>query len=189
MATPARSSGLFSGLVLIFAGVLLLLYNYGHLELGGFIWRWWPLFLILWGAVALYERTAGRRLGGSDGRGAGGKEGRLVLAVVAVVAIVALAGRHRDWPGPEIDIGDSYSYDMDVAPKKVPANARVIVHNGHGDITVRGSDSSEIRVTAKKSVKSWSETEAARIADRISVGIEQNGDGYEVRPSGYDLSS
>jgi DUF4097 and DUF4098 domain-containing protein YvlB len=188
MATRARSSGLFSGLVLIFAGVLVLLYNYGHLDLGGFIWRWWPLLIIFWGAVALYERTAGRRFGGSNGRRAGGDTG-LVLVAVAVVAIVALAGRHREWPGPEIDIGDIYTFDLDVTPKKIPANARVVVHNGHGDITVRGSDSGEIRVTAKKSVKSWSETEAARIADRINVGIEQNGDGYEVRPSGFDLSS
>jgi DUF4097 and DUF4098 domain-containing protein YvlB len=191
MATPARSGGLLSGLVLIFAGVLLLLHNYGHLDLGGFIWRWWPLLIILWGAVALYERTAGRRFGGSDGRRVGGGDGGLVLVVVAVVAIVALAGRHRDWPGPEIDIdiGDIHTFDLDVTPKKIPSNARVLVHNGHGEITVRGSDSGEIRVTAKKSVKSWSEAEAARIADRISVGIEQNGDGYEVRPSGFDLSS
>jgi DUF4097 and DUF4098 domain-containing protein YvlB len=193
MATPARSGGLFSGLALIFFGVLLLLFNYGHLDLGGFFWRWWPLLIIIWGVVALYERTAGRRFGGSDGRHGGRSDGGLVLAVVAVVAIVALAGRHKEWPGPEIDIGnnfgDTYSYDIDVAPKKIPANARVLVHNGHGDITVRGSDSGEIRVTAKKTVKSWSETEAARIADRISVGIEQNGDGYEVRPSGFDLSS
>src|SRR5579862_2159996 len=137
MATPVRSGGLFSGLVLIFAGILVLLYNYGHLDLGGFIWRWWPLLIILWGAVALYERTAGRRLGGSEGRRASGSDGGLVLVVVAVVAIVALAGRHREWPGPEIDIGDfgvTSSYDIDVAPKKIPANARVLVHNGRGDI-------------------------------------------------------
>jgi DUF4097 and DUF4098 domain-containing protein YvlB len=179
---------------MIFGGVLVLLYNYGHLDLGGFIWRWWPLFFILWGAVALYERTAGRQSDGGDGgRRVRGRDRRLVLAVVALVAIVALAGRHRDWPGPEIEIGnnfgDTYSYDIDVAPKQIPANSRVIVRNGYGDITVRGSDSGEIRVSANKSVRSWSETEAARIADRISVGIEQNGDGYEVRPAGYDLSN
>src|SRR4029077_4990235 len=160
MATPARSSGLFSGLVLIFAGVLVLLYNYGHLDLGGFVWRWWPLFFILWGVVALYERTAGQRFGGGGGRGgggsggglclgggggrrAGGSDGGLVRAVVGLVAIVALAGRHREWPGTVIDVGDTYSYDIDMAPKKVPANARVMIHNGRGDITVRGSDSGE----------------------------------------------
>jgi len=193
MPTPARSSGLFSGLVLIFAGVLVLLYNYGHLDLGGFVWRWWPLFIILWGAVALYERTGGRRSGGSGGRRGGGSDGGLVLAVVAIVAIVVLANRGRDWIWHGIDVSDSfadiYTYDIDVAPRKVPANSRVVVHNGRGDITVRGSDSGEIRVTAKKTVKSWSETEAARVADRINIGIEQNGDGYEVRPSGFDLSN
>jgi len=67
MATPARSSGLFSGLVLISVGVLLLLSNYGRLELGSFIARWWPLMIIFWGAVKLYERTAGHRFGGSGG--------------------------------------------------------------------------------------------------------------------------
>ncbi|HXC49125.1 MAG TPA: DUF5668 domain-containing protein [Candidatus Sulfotelmatobacter sp.] len=189
MATPARSSGLFSGLVLISVGVLLLLSNYGRLELGSFIARWWPLMIIFWGAVKLYERTAGHRFGGSGGGRVTGNEAGLVVGVVALVAIVALAGRTRDKLGEVVDVGDTYTYDIDVTPKKIPANARVVVHNGRGDISVRGSDGQEIRVTAKKTVKSWSETEAARIADRISVGIEQNGDGYEVRPSGFDLSN
>jgi cell wall-active antibiotic response 4TMS protein YvqF len=189
MATPARSSGLFSGTTLVFIGVLMLLYNYGHLDLGGFAWRWWPLLFIFWGALKLYERTAGRRYGTSGAGRVTGNEAGLVLAAVAVVAIVVLTNRNREWPGTVIDVGDTYSYDLDVAPRKIPSNARVLVHNGRGDIIVRGSDSGEIRVTAKKMVKSWSETEAARIADRISVGIEQNGDGYEVRPTGYDLSN
>jgi hypothetical protein len=189
MATRARSGGLFSGLVLISVGILLLLHNYGRLDLHDFFARWWPLIIIFWGAVKLYERTAGSRFGGSDGGRVTGNEVGLVVGVVALVAIVALAGRTRDKLGEVVDVGDTYAYDIDVTPKKIPANARVVVHNGHGDISVRGSDSQEIRVTAKKTVKSWSETEAARIADRVSVGIEQNGDGYEVRPSGFDLSN
>jgi DUF4097 and DUF4098 domain-containing protein YvlB len=189
MATRARSGGLFSGLVLISVGILLLLHNYGRLDLHDFFVRWWPLIIIFWGAVKLYERTAGSRFGGSDGGRVTGNEVGLVVGVVALVAIVALAGRTRDKLGQVVDVGDIYTYDIDVTPKKIPANARVVVHNGHGDISVRGSDGQEIRVTAKKKVKSWSETEAARIADRVSVGIEQNGDGYEVRPSGFDLSN
>ena len=38
-----RSSGLFSGLVLLSVGILLLLHNFGHLELHTFFTRWWPL--------------------------------------------------------------------------------------------------------------------------------------------------
>ena len=190
MATPARSSGLFSGLVLISVGVLLLLHNYGHLEIGEFIRRWWPLMIIFWGAIKLYERTAGRRFGGGDGGRATGGEAGLVLAMVALVAIVALATRVKDHFGPVIDPGESHSYDIDVPAKKIPANARVMIRNGRGDITVRGSDNGEIRVvTAKKTVKSWSETDAERIAEPVRVTIEQNGDGYEVHPTGFDLSS
>jgi len=187
MPTPARSSGLFSGLVLISVGVLLLLHNYGNLEIGEFFKRWWPLMIIFWGAIKLYERTAGRRFGGSDGGRATGSEAGLVLAMVALVAIVALVSRIPGHFGPAP--GDSYSYDIDVAPKKIPVNARVMVRNGRGDIVVRGSDNGEIRVTAKKTVKSWSETEAARVAEPVKVTIEQNGDGYEVHPAGFDLSS
>ncbi|HTA58781.1 MAG TPA: DUF5668 domain-containing protein [Candidatus Baltobacteraceae bacterium] len=188
MPTPARSSGLFSGLVLISVGVLLLLHNYGNLEIGEFIKRWWPLMIIFWGAVKLYERTAGRRFGGGDGGRATGSEAGLVLAMVALVAIVALASRVKDHI-PPIDSGEVHSYDIDVAPKKIQQNARVMVRNGRGDIIVRGSDGGEIRVTAKKNVKSWSESEADRMAERVTVAIEQNGDGYEVHPTGFDLSS
>jgi DUF4097 and DUF4098 domain-containing protein YvlB len=189
MPTPARSSGLFSGLVLISVGVLLLVHNYGNLEIGEFFKRWWPLMIIFWGAIKLYERTAGRPFGGGGGGRATGSEAGLVLAMVALVAIVALVNRIPGHFGPVIDPGDSYSYDIDVAPKKIPANARVMVRNGRGDITVRGADNGEIRVTAKKTVKSWSETEAARVAEPVRVTIEQNGDGYEVHPTGFDLSS
>src|SRR5690242_2354012 len=159
MPTPARSSGLFSGSVLISFGVLLLLHNYGHLDIGEFFRRWWPLMIIFWGAIKLYERTAGRRFGGGDGGRATGGEVGLVLAMLALVAIVALVARVRDRVSENgWGAGDSYSFDIDVAPKKVPANARVMVRNGRGDITVRGSDDGEIRViTATKTVKSWSE--------------------------------
>jgi len=189
MATPARSSGLFSGLILIFVGILVLLHNYGHLELYWFFRRWWPLMIIFWGAVKLYERTAGRRFGGTGGGRVTGSEAGLVVAMLALVAIVILGGRTKQKFDSVIEPGESFSYDLDVAPKKIPANSRVMVRNGRGDIIVRGSESGEIRVTAKKTVKSWSETDADRVAEPINVTIEQNGDGYEVRPSGFDLSS
>jgi hypothetical protein len=64
----------------------------------------------------------------------------------------------------------------------------VFVHNGRGDISVRSSDDAEIRVSAKKGVKTWSEKEADRIAKPVSVEVVKNGDTFEVRPRGYDWS-
>jgi DUF4097 and DUF4098 domain-containing protein YvlB len=188
MATPTRSSGLFSGLVLISGGILLLLHNYGHLDLQNFFGHWWPLLIIFWGAVKLYERTVGRKFGSSDGGGITAGEVLLVLGMLALLGTVVGVDYTKEKVGGMIDMGDNYSFDLDVAPMKAPANARVLVHNGRGDITVRGSDDEEIRVTAKKSAKSWSESEADRIAKPVNVEISKNGDGFEVHPTGYDLS-
>jgi len=58
------------------------------------------------------------------------------------------------------------------------------VREGRGNITVRGADEPEIRVSGKVNVKSWSESAARRKGEGVSAEIVQNGDGYEVRPTG-----
>jgi len=187
MSTRPRSGGLFSGLVLLSVGILLLLHNYGHLDLHDFFVRWWPLMIIFWGAVKLYERTAGRRFGEADGGRITGGEVLLVLGMLALLGMVVGVDYTKEKISDAVEVGEPFSEDVDVAPLKIPANARVLVHNGRGDISVRGSDDSEIRVTAKRTVHAWSESEADRVAKNIAVEIAKNGDGFEVRPKGYDL--
>ena len=53
-----RGSSLFSGLVLILVGVLLLLHNYQGYNIAHTLGHWWPLMLIFWGTVKLYERVS-----------------------------------------------------------------------------------------------------------------------------------
>src|SRR5215469_3531522 len=130
MATPTRSSGLFSGLVLISGGLLLLLHNYGHLDLQDFFARWWPLLIIFWGAVKLYERTVGRRFGSTDGGRITGGEVLLVLGMLALLGSVVGYDVTTKKVGGMIEPGEHYSFDLDVAPVKVPANARVLIQNG-----------------------------------------------------------
>jgi DUF4097 and DUF4098 domain-containing protein YvlB len=84
--------------------------------------------------------------------------------------------------------GDKYGYDVDVTPKTIPAKAPVLVRTTRGDLTVRASDDAQIHVSAKKNVRTWSEEEAGRIAKPVTVKISQNGDSFEVYPSGYDTS-
>jgi len=183
--TRARSSGLFSGLVLISVGVLLLLHNYGHLELSGFFRHWWPLLIIFWGVIKLFERTVGRRFG--SGIMSGG-ELLLVFGMLALLGIV-VAQEYVKTKVEDLDLGgDTYSFDLDVKPKEIPAQSHILVRATRGNITVRGSDDQQIRVSAKKNVKTWSETEAEHLAQSVTVEITQNGGGFEVHPSGYDTS-
>jgi DUF4097 and DUF4098 domain-containing protein YvlB len=188
MASPRpRGSSIFSGLILLFIGLLLLLHNYRGFELSDVILHWWPLILIFWGAIKLYERTAGRRAGQAGGSRITTGEVSLVLGVVALVGIVALTEQARQRiPGMVgLDgIGEAFASSLDVAPKAVPANARITVRGGRGDVTVRAAEEAEIRVSGKVNVKSWSESAAKRMGEQVSAEIVQNGDGYEVRPTG-----
>jgi hypothetical protein len=186
--TQPRSSGLFSGLVLISVGILLLLHNYGDLELGPFFTQWWPLLIIFWGVIKLYERTAGRRFGGGGG-GITGGEVFLVLAMIALLGIVVGVEEGKKKLGGLIDVpGDNFEFDADVTPKTIPANAPVLVRTIRGDISVRASDDSQIEVSAKKNVRVWSQSEADRLAKPVGVEVTQNGDSFEVHPTGYEAS-
>jgi DUF4097 and DUF4098 domain-containing protein YvlB len=185
--TPTRSSGLFTGLVLLSVGFLLLLHNYGHLDLHDFLSRWWPLLIVFWGVIKLYERTVGRRFGGSGGVVTGG-EVFLVFAMFALLGLVLAADYFGRKPGDTVS-GENYSFDLDIAPKTIPAKAPVTVRTLRGDITVRASDDAQIHVSAKKNVKTWSESEANRLAKPVTVEISQNGNGFEVRPAGFDQSN
>jgi hypothetical protein len=189
-STQTRSSGLFSGLVLLTVGLLLLLHNYHRIELGEFFTRWWPLLIVFWGAVKLYERTAGRRFGSSGGA-ITGSEVFLVIGMLALLgAVVAVDVAKNKVQGTFGGFsGDKYEFDLDAEPKTIPAKAPVLVRTPYGDITVRASEDAEIHVSGKKNVRTWSETEADRIAKSVNAHITQNGNGYEVHPGGYDPSN
>jgi len=182
-----RSGSTFSGLLLVTIGVLLLLHNYQGVDLGRVLVHWWPLFLIVWGLVKLYERAAGSRSGDPGTARVSAGEVFLVLGLLALVGIVVGVERTKeliDKKGINVDIGDAHSFDLDAASKAVPSNARITVRGTHGDITVRTGDSSEIRVSGTAKIHSWSESDAEKLAKKTSIEIVQNGDGYEIRPAG-----
>src|SRR5216684_1651558 len=188
MANPRpRGSSLFSGLLLMFVGVLLLLHNYRGFSIGHVLGHWWPLILIFWGAIKLYERTASNRSGEPGAARISSGEIFLFLGLLSLLGlVVAIDYGRQHLPGdiPEIGIGDKFGFDLNVPTKVVPADARITIRNSRGDISVRSSNEPQIRIAGKKNAKAWSESDAQRVADRASVEIVQNGDVYEVHPTG-----
>ena len=177
-----RGSSIFSGLALLFVGILLLLHNYRGFDVGNVLWHWWPLILIFWGVILFFERTAmGRCNVPGQGRISAGQV-LLVLGLLALLGIVAgieiIPKEPGGWPGI-----DSFDYDLESStPVNVPADARITIHNVRGNISVRSWDESHIRVSGKKTIKAWNEKDAEHIASAVSVEIVKNGDGYEIRP-------
>ncbi len=181
----SRGSSLFPGLLLLFVGLLLLLHNYRGISIGEVIGHWWPLILIFWGGIKLYERMAASRAGDPGAAKISGSEVVLVLGLLSLLGIVvAIDYGRQNLPGRIHEWGNSFDFDLNVAPKVVPADARIVIHNGRGNISVRPSEDSQIRVSGKKNAKAWNESDAQQFAERAGVEIAQNGDGYEIHPTG-----
>ena len=180
-----RGSSFFPGLLLLFVGLLLLLHNYRGVSIGEVIGHWWPLILIFWGGIKLYERMAASRAGDPGAAKITGGEVFLVLGLLSLLGIVVAVDYAREnLPGHMREWGNSFDFDLDVAPKEVPGDARIAIHNGRGSISVRPSEEAQIRVSGKKNAKAWNESDAQQAADRVGVEIVKNGDGYEIQPSG-----
>ncbi|HKW62888.1 MAG TPA: DUF4097 family beta strand repeat-containing protein [Candidatus Acidoferrum sp.] len=185
MPNPAPSRSLFPGLALLFVGLLLLVHNYRGLDISELFRYWWPLIIIFWGAIKLYERAMASRSGGTASTISGG-EILLVLGLLSLLGMVAASDVFKSrFPGFGVDWprgGDRFNFDLNVEPKPVLPDARIAILNGRGDITVRSSDEAQVRVDGRKNVNAWSESDAEHLASAVSVEIVKNGDAYEVRP-------
>jgi DUF4097 and DUF4098 domain-containing protein YvlB len=190
MGNPNRTSSLFPGLLLLFVGVLLLLHNYRSLDFVHVIGHWWPLILILWGAIKLYERVTANRAGDPSAARITGGEVSLVVGLICLLGIVAAVDYGRDeFPRHVREFGTIFDFDLDIAPKSVPPDAHIAIRVPSGNISVRSSDEAQIRVNGKKNARAWNENDAQKLAERASVEITSTGDGYEVRPSGSTSDS
>ncbi|HET9804010.1 MAG TPA: hypothetical protein VFP96_12275 [Candidatus Acidoferrum sp.] len=183
-----RSSGLFSGLLLISIGVLLLLWTIAHISLGSVFRHWWPLIFIVWGLVKFYERTVAQRSGRNTGWITAG-EIFLVVGVFCLIGVVIIVDlvrerMHDGGPWRNIEIGDPYSFDLDIPSQAVPANAHVQLNIPRGDVSVHASDESQVGVTGKKTVRSWNQEAAERVADQAKLQLVKEGDTYVLRPAG-----
>ena len=188
--TRPRTSGVFSGLLLIVFGALLLLHNYGHLSLSDAFGRWWGLIFVFWGVTKLYERTLAQRQGRTSGWITPG-EVFLVLGLMTVVLLIVAWDKGKkvigDEIGVDLDWGTPYSFPIDLPSKTIPANAHISIRGGRGNVVVRSSDEPMLRLSGEKEIRTLSEGDAGRRAPAIGTSVTQNGDSYEIRPTGFDL--
>ena len=188
MTTTQQRRSIFSGLLLIFVGVLFLLYRFQpQLEIGFFVRRFWPVLIILWGVAKLIDHLVARRSGERAALLSGGE------AALLIVALVALAGlgfadyvrkRHPDFDLRINPFAQKYTQTDSLPGKKVPPGSRIAIQTTHGNITVHVSDGDELRVTANKSASDSSESEADEHMGAVKAVIEQTSDGVRIHPSG-----
>src|SRR5258708_3488607 len=121
-----RGSSIFPGLLLVFVGMLLLLHNYRGLGIANVLGHWWPLILIFWGGIKLYERMAASRSGDPGAAKITAGEVLLVLGLLSVLGIVVAVDYGRgNIPRHFLAWGKSFDFYLEVAPKSLPPAARI----------------------------------------------------------------
>lgn len=186
---PQRS--FFPGLALLFVGLLLLVHSYRGLDIAHLFSHWWPVLIIFWGAVKLYERAVASRSGPPGTSPISAGEVLLVLGLLCLLGSVAGVDLIKNrFPLDDFPVrGDLFDFDLNVRPQPVPADSRITIRNVRGDISVHSGDDSQIHVDGKKNIKAWNETDAEHIASAMTFEIAKNGDGYEVRPANSSSDS
>jgi DUF4097 and DUF4098 domain-containing protein YvlB len=187
----SRPRSLFGPIFLIAIGVLFLLRSMGLISFRAF-WPWfahyWPVLLILWGAITLVEHLLARRQGRPAPRmGAG--------AVVLVIFFVAFGsttthmarvnwGDVRDNldidADPDLDnifgsiMGTKYDFTDNFAePFKDGSQIKVL--GGRGDIKVTPSNDGQVHVIVQKTVRSESKSDADKMNESSKAKFQQQG--------------
>ena len=181
-----RRRPIFSGLILILLGCLLLAQNFRpELRVWEVFRQYWPVLLIIWGLAKMFDYFAARRTGDPSPPAFTGGEFFLLLLLFAFGGAVSFF----DWAGKNTDLdfdwgpGPRYSFSEEIIQKDVKPAATIVVSTDYGDITVLPEETPEIRVVALKSVGGiGSENSAKQRAEEVKVEIREEGGNYTVRP-------
>ena len=171
VAPPRRRRSMAGPVILIIVGLIFLLGNLHLISWGRLgIWfaHYWPLLLILWGALKLFEHYRAKQEGvPAPGLGAGG----VVLLIFLIIAGLSASQMARvDWGGLSekwnIDddmpfSGESYDFDEQVS-HDLPAGAAVKIVNDRGAVNVNISNNEKIEVTVSKKVRADAKQDAEK---------------------------
>jgi Putative adhesin/Domain of unknown function (DUF5668) len=190
---PRHRRSIFSGLLLIIIGALLLSHNFGgSLPAWEILRRWWPMVFILWGLTKLYDHFMAQRTGEPAPPTISAGEVFLVLLLLAVIGGVGIV----DWGSNHANRGDifssiwneSYSFTESVPAQTVPAKSQITVRTARGNITVTADDTQQISVTARKSANAENESDAQTRANHAHVTVTKTDNGFLVEPQGQNDS-
>jgi len=170
-----RQRSMAGPIILIVIGVFFLLANTHVIawsNFGHWYARFWPLLIILWGLIKLFEYYDARRRNlptPGVGIGAGA-----LIGLLFFTGFIASSAQHVNWNdvGREMDInmgdigpfGNSYEFTDEVAQPIKPGSS-VQIANDYGDVTVSTWDQNQIKVVAHKRVVAADENAGKQASD------------------------
>jgi len=179
---PRRRRSMAGPIVLIFIGFLFLLGNLGviniHNLFHGFA-HFWPVLLILWGLVKVFEHYQAQREGyESPGIGAGGVVFLIFLVIIGGLASVA---SKADFSNVGFDMGSSgYTFQTDLE-QPFPAGASFKGIADHGDVVIRAWDENKVKVHVREVVRGKDEATAKQVFETNKPTLSAEGNMVTLR--------
>jgi DUF4097 and DUF4098 domain-containing protein YvlB len=170
-------------LILVAIGVIFLLNNLGH-ELP--LWSWftdyWPVLLIVMGVIGLVEVLwhVSRNSAIPPRPLAGGAWFWIIVLIFAVWGSNR-SGFHFGRMNNGVSIlGTDFEYDVN-AVSPAQGVSRVVLENIHGNLSLKGEETGDVKVSGRKTVRAFSKSEADRGNEQSQVHLERQGDLLIVR--------
>jgi DUF4097 and DUF4098 domain-containing protein YvlB len=191
-----RNRSLAWPIVLIGLGVIFLVNNVmPELSLWNVLADWWPVLLIVFGIIRIGEVLLAYSSGRLQTGGIRPMSFGWILAIVFIGLALSIPHHfNHDWHWARaggVDIfGEEFDYPTtQVAP--MGTAKRVILDNLRGNITVTGTDASEVRIEGHKIVRAYDRKAADTANEQSKVTLTTEGDALFVRstePSSPDQS-
>jgi hypothetical protein len=184
-----RSAGsIFWGIILIAIGGLLLARNLGYdIRVWGYIARYWPALLIVWGLLKLVDYYRFKNSGDRRPLFSAGEVALLVFVIFAGAAVTTAANISSD-VGTMFEIGDvdlwditgnNFSFD-EHDEAAVPDGSTIEIVNSFGDVEVRPSDADRVLLDVKKTIRASTKDEADRLSKDFTFSISNVGTDYRI---------
>ena len=186
--TRRISGAIFWGLVFVAFGALFLARNLGYpVPLWTMLARYWPVLLIMWGLFKLIDAV---RIGSGEKKSlfSGGDVAAIILVIIFGSLITLAADMSPDLGklinSRNFDVWDitgnnfefSEEHVMDTGPDPV-----IEVDDNFGDVEILPSDSNQITLDVRKTIRAVNETEAGRLSTEFVYAITNSGPGEQSR--------
>jgi len=193
---PSRRRSMAGPVILIGIGVLFLLANIGALSKAQLWWwfaNYWPVLLILLGAIRLVEYIIARNSGGPTPRFGGGSIFLLILFIF--IGIGATQSRRVKWDAvrDNVDINTDFSpffgqkYDFEDQQEHEAGTAKNIqLENEHGSVKIHPQDERKIKVIVHRHVGAESQDDANKLNADNKVTFSVEGETLRIQPSRPD---
>ncbi|MGD0365250.1 MAG: DUF4097 family beta strand repeat-containing protein, partial [Bryobacteraceae bacterium] len=170
-------------ILLIILGAAFLIYNLRpDIQLFDLLSQYWPFLLIAWGSLRLVEVLVDYFRGGlTYSSGFSGGEVVLIVFICFIGWGAFEAHSHGVHFRPAWEAFGEH-YDYNVGDQKLASGAtKVVFENNRGNLKIIGADTTDVKVTGRKTIQAMNQTEADRGNDGTPLEIVAQGDTITIR--------